>query len=216
LSLNLENTDITQVDNLKYLGLTLDNRLRYDEYMKHLTSKLKRSLGVIRRASRYIDQVTRVTLYNTLILPHIDYCSTVWGNSVSEGDLKRLQRIQNAAMRIILQCHYRTDIADMLDTLQWLNVKQRLHFNLCCLSWKIQQKEVPEYLQNTVEVREVHTYNTRSASNNELYVSHSHNHSLKRNGTTVWNSVPKDLRDISNFRSFKSMLSKHIRLHVYN
>ena len=78
LSLSLENDNISQVDNLKYLGLVLDERLRYDDYMKQLIGKLKRSLGVLRRASKFIDQVTRVTLYNTLILPHIDYCSTVW------------------------------------------------------------------------------------------------------------------------------------------
>ena len=77
LSLSLENDNISQVDNLKYLGLVLDERLRYDDYMKQLIGKLKRSLGVLRRASKFIDQVTRVTLYNTLILPHIDYCSTV-------------------------------------------------------------------------------------------------------------------------------------------
>jgi hypothetical protein len=77
LNLNLENNCIEQVQNLKYLGLNIDCNLRFDAYMKELIGKLNRSVGVLRRAAKYIDQSTRVTLFNTLVLPHIDYCSTV-------------------------------------------------------------------------------------------------------------------------------------------
>ena len=57
---------------------TMDENLKYKEYIDILVGKLNKSLGVLRRASIYVDQLTRVTLYNTLLLPHIDYCSTVW------------------------------------------------------------------------------------------------------------------------------------------
>jgi hypothetical protein len=149
LNLNLENCKIEQVEDLKYLGITIDSCLRYDEYMKVLIGKLNRSLGVLRRASKYVGQVTRATLYNTLVLPHIDFCSTVWGCGITKGDVKKLQRVQNCAMKIILECHHRTHIADRLKALNWLSISQRLHFNICCLMWKIIHKQVPSYLENT-------------------------------------------------------------------
>jgi hypothetical protein len=98
LSLDLDNCNIEQVENLKYLGVVSDERLKYDQHLNEIICKLNRSLGILRRASRYVDQVTRVTLFNTLLLPHIDYCSTIWGNSICKADLKRLQHIQNSAM----------------------------------------------------------------------------------------------------------------------
>ena len=68
----MNNENVEHVDSFPYLGITLDHHLRYDVYLKQLLGKLNRSLGVVRRASKYVDQVTRVTLYNTLILPYLD------------------------------------------------------------------------------------------------------------------------------------------------
>ena len=129
----------TEVEDVKYLGLTIDFKLRYDKYMLELVGKLNRAIDVLRRASKYIDQITRVMLCNTLILSHIDYCSTIWGSSISKQDIKKLQRLQNCSMRVILECHPRTHTKDMLDCLKWLSVEQRLDFNMTCLVWKIKK-----------------------------------------------------------------------------
>ena len=212
LSLDLEGDEIEQVSSLKYLGVIMDENLTYKEYMDALICKLNRSIGVVRRASKYVDQVTRVTLYNTLVLPHIDYCSTVWGNSICKKDLSRLQRIQNSAMRIILECHYRTHICDMLKTLKWLSVEQRLHYNICCQMWKIKNNQAPSYLDHiNVETRTVHDYNTRAASQSNIHVTQSHKNSLKANGTRAWNSLSPKIKNCDNFRNFKHQLLKHVR-----
>ena len=58
--------DIEQVSSLKYLGVIVDENLKYKEYMYALIGKLNRSIGIVRRASRYVDQVT-------LVLPNVDY-----------------------------------------------------------------------------------------------------------------------------------------------
>ena len=213
LSLDLDGDDIEQVSSLKYLGVIIDENLKYKEYMDALIGKLNRSIGIVRRASRYVDQITRVTLYNTLVLPHIDYCSTVWGKSICKKDLSRLQRIQNSAMRIILECHYRTHICDMLKTLKWLSVEQRLDYNICCQMWKIVNKQAPSYLNHiNVQTSTVHNYNTRAASQNNIHVAHSHKNSLKANGTEAWNSLPPHIKNCDNFRHFKNLLLKHIRM----
>ena len=213
LSLDLDGNNIEQVSGLKYLGVIIDENLKYNDYMDALICKLNRSIGVVRRASKYVDQITRVTLYNTLVLPHIDYCSTVWGNSIRKKDLDRLQRIQNSAMRIILECHYRTHIWDMLRTLKWLRVEQRLHYNLCCQMWKIVNDQAPSYLDNiNVEARTIHNHNTRAASQSNIYVADGHADSLKVNGIKAWNDLSPRIRNCDTFRNFKTLLLKHIRM----
>ena len=93
--------------------------MKFIEQFGITLNKLKRALGIFSRAAKFIPSKTRITLYNTLILPHIDYCSTIWSNSLRKQDLVNLQKIQNRAMRIILECQPRTHIMDMLDTLKW-------------------------------------------------------------------------------------------------
>ena len=71
-------------------------------------------------------------------------------------------------MRIILQCHPRTHIVDMLRILKWMNLSQRLHYNLCIILWKIVNDEVPPYLQK-ISVSDINSYNTRASSNSHFY-----------------------------------------------
>ena len=212
IDISKDGESIEQVNQVKYLGLNVDSHLKFDMYMDQLIGKLNRSLGVLRRASRYVNQKTRITLYNTLILPHIDYCSTVWGGSIKKGDLMRLQRVQNSAMRIILECHPRTHIVDRLSALKWLNIEQRLHYNLCILMWKIVHEEVPMYLSNLFgHIKQIHSYNTRSSKNSKLFKVHSHPKSLHFQGTSAWNDLPQQARFAQSISCFKREVSEHVK-----
>ena len=77
LNLNLDDTNINQVKSFKYLGITLDSQLKFSEQFDSTYSKLKRAIGIFGRAAKFLPASACITLYNTLILPRIDYCSTV-------------------------------------------------------------------------------------------------------------------------------------------
>ena len=153
----------------------------------------------------------RITLFNTLVLPHIDYCSTVWSTSLRKQDLTKLQRIQNRAMRIILECHPRAHITDMLDTLKWMSIKQRLHYNYCLFLWKIMNKKTPEYLSTCfTPVSTIHQHNTRSASKGLLHINRNSTKTLNMTGSKIWNSIPQHIRDARSYYSFKKGILNHI------
>ena len=212
LDLKLDNQQITEVEDVKYLGLTIDYKLRYDKYMLELVGKLNRAIGVLRRASKYIDQKTRVMLYNTLILPHIDYCSTVWGSSISKQDIKKLQRLQNCSMRVILECHPRTHTKDMLDCLKWLSVEQRLDFNMACLVWKIKKGRAPEYMNIFTDCIDTHEHYTRGASAGNIHQINCHSKSLRYNGARIWNTLPPEVSNVNqSFYNFKKSLATFLR-----
>ena len=82
LNLNLENQTVKQVNSCKYLGIILDSHLKFIEQFDSTLGKLKQALGIFSRAAKFIPANSRITLYNTLILPHIDYCSTIWSSSI--------------------------------------------------------------------------------------------------------------------------------------
>ena len=63
-----------------------------------------------------------------MVLPHLEYITTNMG---------KLQKIHNRGMHIMLQCHPRTHIADMLSNLKWLSIKQRIIFLTAVLVFKI-------------------------------------------------------------------------------
>jgi hypothetical protein len=211
ISLSLNDEAVSQVEGLKYLGVYIDCNLNFDQHIDEVCRKLRRALGILRRAAPYVDQRTRITLYNTLLLPHFDYCSTVWGTGITQGNLSKLQKIQNCAMRIVLNCDSRAHINDMLNELKWLNIEQRLMYNLNCLVWKSCNQRTPNYLQDVFTYQNsIHGYNTRQSSQCAFAVTPSHRQSLLHNGTKSWNLLPPVLKSSTSFISFKNGISSHL------
>ena len=57
-------------------------------------------LAVLRRLSKFLPKPILNTIFNSTILPCIDYADTIWG-TCTEKHMKVAQRLQNAAARII-------------------------------------------------------------------------------------------------------------------
>jgi len=74
-----------------------------------------------------------------------------------------LQRARNRAMRVILHCDKYTKIEHTLQALQFMSVKQRLHYNICTFIYKILNNVLPLLLRNKIEI--VGSENQRQAGN---------------------------------------------------
>lgn len=88
---------------------------------------------------------------------------------MNEEQMKKLQNIQNRAMRIILRPNKYTNIKLMLDTLRWQSVRQRITFNTIIMIHKINNNTMPQYLKENLKlVNETSKYNTRNKDNFRL------------------------------------------------
>lgn len=121
----------------------------------------------LRRMKKKLDRTTKLMLYKTLIVPHIDYCSSVLFLCNNE-DLKALQKVQNVAMRAILNESLYAHIDEMLDALNILSVNQQIHFNVLYLLYKAKLGFLPNYIaRNLINIRDVQPYPLRR---NSLYL----------------------------------------------
>ena len=75
----------------------------------------------------------------------LDYCNSLL-NGVPDYKLKRVQRMQNIAARIVSRCPYRDHITPVLESLHWLPVKYRILFKLLLLTYKCLNGLGPGYL----------------------------------------------------------------------
>ena len=174
--------------------------------------KLVKKIGYFYRISRHISINTKVTLYNSIILPHFTYCSSVI--YVSQVNYCRLQILQNKAMRIILGVNRYTNINIMLEVLGWLDIKKNMYIQTMLFVYKILNKMVPEYLSSrVVSVSAVHSYNTRNKNNS--YVNNTTKaltyNSLFHKGIIEYNSLPNDLKTVNKIGLFKSKLIKYVK-----
>ena len=61
---------------------------------------MSRNLGVMGRAKHLLSERELLLLYNTLILPHLNYCAMIWGRNYPTN-IKRVITLQKRAIRII-------------------------------------------------------------------------------------------------------------------
>ena len=75
-----------QVQSSTYLGATLNQDVTLNLQVDCTVNQANRSLGALRRGSNFIPQDTRSTMYNALVLPHLDYCAIVLGHCGGRSD----------------------------------------------------------------------------------------------------------------------------------
>lgn len=126
LKIKIENEVIDVVENFKYLGVIIDNKLILNMHVSEVIKKIAAQTGYFSRVSKHLDEKTKILLYNSLILPHYQYCSSFLYFTTSEN-LNKLQ-LQNRGMRTILTANRYTPLNNMLIILKWLNVRQLLEF----------------------------------------------------------------------------------------
>ncbi len=113
INLNLYGKEIERVECMKYLGVLLDSSLTFEQHIDYLVDKASKKLGAIRKVRDVLDRSTTSILYKSLVLPHFDYCDTVYMTS-SIKNLNKLQLLQNSACRTILLANRYTSVTDAL------------------------------------------------------------------------------------------------------
>ena len=83
--LKLNNAIIERVSQFNFLRVVINSTLKWDKHIAHVSLKISRATGVIFRLRRIYPREILLTLYNTLILPHLSYCILVWGSKIKNN-----------------------------------------------------------------------------------------------------------------------------------
>ena len=81
------------VESEKLLGLKIDHFLTWKPHIQNIHRTIAGYLALLCRIKKYHPFQTRKTFYNCYILPHINYCSTIWGIAPSSERVLKLRVI---------------------------------------------------------------------------------------------------------------------------
>jgi len=98
-----DGTQVERVEVMKYLGIIIDDRLRFTDHCDYVIKKIGKKISFLNRIGKSITLYARCLIYKSIIAPHFEYCATLIIN-MGETQLSRLQKAQNRAMRVILHC----------------------------------------------------------------------------------------------------------------
>lgn len=149
---------IERVNQMKYLGVVIDDQLTFKPYCEHLEKKIAKKISFLRRIRNKLDTQTALLMYKSTIGPHYDYCSSILF-LLNETKIGNLQRLQNRARRVILSERMDASVTQMLDRTKLLTVKQRINYNVIVFVYKATTSLLPPYMCNQLNlVAEVQPY----------------------------------------------------------
>lgn len=206
---NIDNEVIENVNQVKYLGVILDQQLNFKMYSDHLLKKLSSKVGLFRRINRCFSTAIKITLYKAIIAPYIDYCSSLLF-LLNKNEIEAIQKQLNKAIRCILVVNRYTKIDEMYNTLSWLNARDRVLLNTLTFIFRIHKDLAPNYLVNKIQKYGVtHRYDTRCSRRNkndcvvEKFLSKFSANTIFNKGIQIYNRVPLEIRNVSSVKLFR-------------
>jgi hypothetical protein len=65
--------EVESVESTKFIGVLLDSKLSWAQHIQMVKGKIARGIGIINKARKSLSMPTLVTLYNSIVYPHLIY-----------------------------------------------------------------------------------------------------------------------------------------------
>lgn len=210
LSINIDKNTINRVEHTKFLGVIIHQNLSWQAHIKAISSKIAKSTGIIIKSRQFFLSDTLCTLYNSLILPYLQYCSIIWASTYS-SHLQPLFRLQKKALRIITHSPPRAHTYSLFNKLKILNIFNIYKYQVSCFVFLHMQKLLPSPLSSLFVLNsDCHQYLTRQKDNLHLH-THKYSFSLRVQGPQIWNAIPLSLRNSLTLSSYKHKLRHYFQ-----
>ena len=148
-----------------------------------------------------------LTLYTSLVRPHLDYCCTLW-SPTKIGEISRVEEVQRSFTRRISGLKG-LDYWQRLQTLGLLSLQRRRERYTMILVWKVHQGEIP----NTTNMCFVNTHRAgpRAVVPRYSYEAQRANltmfeGSFAVKGPQLWNTLPRHVKESPTLFHFKTRL----------
>ena len=212
-NVNFNGEHISPTSSARNIGVIFDKEL---SMVDHINTVCKSSFYYLHRISkirRYLDMETTKILVHAFITSKLDNCNSLY-YGLPKSLIKKLQRIQNAAAKLVMCAKKYDHVSPLLFSLHWLPVEQRISFKVLLLTYKSLHNLAPKYLKELL-IPYTPQRCLRSSSGTLLTVVPSNMKSYGDRAFSVaapimWNKLPGILKSSTTLDIFKSKLKTHL------
>ena len=199
----MDNKPISRKRSIRFLGIILDENLKFKDHVSYVTSKISKSIGILYKLRCLVSEHTLRSLYYALVFPYLLYGNIVWGGTYV-SHTQPVVILQKKIIRIISNVHFTHHTNDLFRNNNILKFQDIHFFVLCNFMFKNLNLAV-------FHSRSSH-YNTRSEN---MLTSSFHRlsltqHSIYFTGPIIWNSLPDSIKSSREFNVFRSLVKKYL------
>ena len=83
MQISMQRNVVECVTRTKFLGVIIDNKLKWNDHITYLKSKISKTIGLFYKMRQYLGRKALVNLFYSLVFPYLIYCNEIWGNTSS-------------------------------------------------------------------------------------------------------------------------------------
>ena len=193
---------IEEKKHIKDLGVIITNNLTWEKHISEVVSKARIMSGWVLRTFSTRECDPMISMWNSQIRSTLDYCSPLWSPSPSNlGSIDLLEQTQRVFTRRINGMEG-LNYAQRLKKLNMYSVQRRHERYKIIYIYKIKEGLVPNISEKhglnfqpnkrhgcTCKIPTFPLYNNKAAA--------ARNNSFALTASSLWNSLPRDIRDIT-------------------
>lgn len=211
-SLKTETFEISRVSEFKYLGVWLDEELRFDVHASKIINKITPRIHYLLKPKRKIPAKKFHLIFNAIVMSCLEYGIQIWAGS-SSTTLARVQKVVDNCLKSwvsprIIDINLQYEMFNLLRLDEYPNYYLSLFAKSFTNNLKI---DIPKLLQNFVTIHDsVHETRSRTCFIIPPHKTVLFEKSVKYRLIKFWNGLPNEIKDENNPNTFKSLLTTYI------
>ena len=202
--------EIKHCNSVKYLGLSIDDDMKYATHGNQLKSKLSMYAGISYRLSQYLDIGSAKKYYYAFVYSSLTYCITVWGGILQSTRFGGcLSRLQDKIVRNLFSKF--SNESNLFKEIKLLKVYDIHRMYVSVYMFRMVVLNNCPVLDDAVNLDyPTHSYPTRYRDRAILPVPHIRalRISYHYQFVNIWNSIPTSVKDSRSLSSFKRSLTE--------
>ena len=212
-NVKIDQTILDKVESTTFLGVDIDSKLSWKSHIYKINNKLSKSIAILYRMKNLMTREWKMKLYNTFVLPHLNYCNIVWATA-SKTNLKSLNVAQKRALKIALDLPMRTPSVKVFKESGALSISNINKVQSSIFMFKYKFNMLPTSFKNRYHLQsDTHKHNTRFST--KYFITRPRTEKFKMSmyyrGPNIWNRLSEDIVNNTDICTFKNMLKRYIR-----
>ena len=165
ISLNIDGTIIKPEKNTLFLGIQIQNNLKWNSHISSVCNKLSKTNYILKQLKRHLPTHILRLIYTSLFVPYIQYGILTWYNSPNYN-LQRVAKLQKRAIRSITNAKYNAHTNPLLHHLKLLKIEDIYSIKAFTLYWKAKNNQTSPFIKESFTINEsIHSHFTRQSNN---------------------------------------------------
>ena len=198
MKIEICNKEVKRVSSCKYLGIFIDERLKWNVHVDYLVKKLIKYVGIFYKLRCLLPEHCMRKLYFAFVHSTILYGIEVYANCY-RVHIASLITLNNRILRILQNKSYDSKTNDLYKYYNTLPIVKLHEYRVILFVYRCRllMSVLPCVFKNYfLENKQVHEYCTKY--NEHLHIIYSHNNvgqrAIKIKGSKLWNDLPSNLK----------------------